>query len=230
MTRFSRFSAAMPVLLIAGCGDALPTGETALREFIPAMTGAGPDAMSERMAIETVGFTVSMTAGFAGKELADQWSEDVVAKKVADAFEPHRKAAADAFYAALAKELDAETTKALVADVRDPAKLKILKCAYKPDGFVLAFEACDPAAMGKPEDFYDRYAALRRGVETAIDAPGALGAAGTAACDVSDEFLAAARKANPDFSVGNLKMNRNGKEYDCATFRSLAGAGDAAAK
>lgn len=233
MTRFTLPSAiiAFPAFaLLAGCGDALPTGEAALREVIPAMTGAGPDAMSERMATEIATFTVTMTSGLTGADLAAQWGDKAVAKKVAAAFGPRRKAAADAIYAELAKDLDADTVRALVTDVRDPARLKVLKCAYKPEGFVLDFATCDPAAMGPTQDYYPRYAALKRAAEKAIDAPGAIGAAGTAACDVSDEYIAAAKKADPTFFAQGLKINRNGKDYDCATFRSLAGAGGTVTK
>lgn len=216
------------VALLAGCGDKLPTGEAAMREIIPAITGAGPEAPSERMAVEIATFTVSMAGGFAGEELAGQWSDAVVAKKVAAALEPKRKAAADALYADLAKTLDAETTKEIVADVRDPAKLKALKCAYKPEG-TFGFPDCDTAALGKAEDYLPRYVKLKEAMDKAAETPAALGTAGTAACDVSDEFLAAAKKANPDFTSEGLKITRNGTPYTCETFRGLAG-GSAAAK
>lgn len=214
--------AALPALaLLAGCGDKLPTGEAALREIIPAITGAGPEAPSEHMAVEVATFSVSMAGAFAGKELAGQWGDAVVARKVAAAFEPGRKAAADALYADLAKNVDDETARAIVADVRDPAKLKALKCAYKPQG-TFAFSDCDAAALGERADYLPRYAKLKQAMDKAAETPAALGIAGTAACDVSNEFLAAAKKANPDFSSEGLKITRNGTPYTCETFRSLA--------
>jgi len=217
------------VALLAGCGDKLPTGEAAMREIIPAITGAGPEAPSERMAVEIATFTVSMASGFAGEDLAGQWSDAVVAKKVAAAIGPKRKAAADALYADLAKNVDDETVRAIVADVRDPVKLKALKCAYKPEG-TFGFPECDTAALGERADYLPRYAKLKDAMDKAAETPAALGTGGTAACDVSDEFLAAAKKANPDFTWEGLKITRNGTPFTCETFRGLAGGGAAAAK
>lgn len=215
--------------LLAGCGDKLPTGEAALREIIPAITGAGPEAPAERQAVEIATFTVSMASGFAGKAVSDQWSDAVVTKKIAAAFEPKRKAIADALYADLAKNLDDETARAIVADTRDPAKLKVLKCAYKPEG-TFGFPACDTAALGERADYLPRYAKLKDAMDKAAETPAALGNSGTAACDVSDEFIAAAKKANPDFTAEGLKITRNGTPYTCETFRSLAGTAAKAAK
>jgi hypothetical protein len=220
---------ALAALALSGCGEKLPSGEPALREAMGAISGqpagSAVSATWTSLATDMAELPVSLAAGFAGEPLASQWDEKALAAKVAAALKPNEKRLDDTFFAALAKALPAETTQQLVADTRDPARLAALKCAYKPDGMRFAIAGCDMTAMGEPNEWGLRYVALKAALDKTSADPVVLGIVGTAACEVSDEFLAAAKKANPQLIAGALKINRGGTSYDCAAFRKMAGGG-----
>jgi hypothetical protein len=217
---------ALAVLALAGCGDPLPSGEPALREALGAMSAGKPFRDGgAALATDMAKTTIDLTSGFAGEDLRSQWDEARIADKVDAALAPNEQRLEDAFYASLAKSVPAETTGQLVADTRNPAKLAALQCAYRPNEMRFELGTCDMEAMGKPGAWGPRYIALKQGMDTAADDPTVLGIIGSAACDVSDEFLNAARKANPNFFATDPKITKNGKTYDCAAFRKMAAPG-----
>lgn len=220
---------ACAALALSGCGEKLPSGEPALREAMGAISGqpagSAVSATWASLATDMAELPVNLAAGFAGEPLASQWDEKALATRVAAALKPSEKRLDDTFFAALAKALPAETTQQLVGDTRDPARLAALKCAYKPDGMRFAISGCDMTAMGEPKEWGPRYVALKAALDKTSADPVVLGIIGTAACDVSGEFLAAAKQANPRLTVGELKITRDGTSYDCAAFRKMAGVG-----
>lgn len=214
---------AIAMFALAGCGETLPSGEPALREAVGAMSAGKPvSASGEALAADMAKTTVDLTSGFAGEELASQWDEARIADKVAAALQPNAQRLEDAFFAALTKSVPAETTEQLVGDTRNAKKLAALQCAYRPEGMRFELGTCDMEAMGKPAEWGPRYIALKQGLDTAAQDPMVLGIIGSAACDVSDEFLNAAREANPNFFATDPKVTKDGKTYDCAAFRKMA--------
>lgn len=221
MTRASLI--ALALFTLAGCGAALPTGEPALREALGAMSGDKTVSdTGAALAAEMAKFTVDLTSGFAGEDLASQWDEAHIADRAAAAIKTNEDKLDKAFYASLAKAVPEDVTSQLVADVRDPKKLAALKCAYRPEGMRFELGTCDMAPMGDPKKWGPRYVALKQALDKTAGDPLVLGVIGSAACDVSEEFLNAARKANPNFTAGDIKITRDDKSYDCAAFRKMA--------
>ncbi|MEZ5707789.1 MAG: hypothetical protein R3E02_00200 [Blastomonas sp.] len=213
---------AAPLALLAGCGESLPQGEEALREIIPAITGDGPQALPEETAVNFAQGTASFAGGFLGEEFMANWKGEAMAEKAKAAFKPHAATVEKAMYASIASALDENAIKELIGDVRDPKRMKAIKCGYKPDSDTFFWGDCDTSAFEKT-DFFVRYDNLQYAMRAALKEPVATAAYGVAGCAVIDEFIAEATKSRDDLSLSGASFSIDGGEKrDCEAFRKLA--------
>jgi hypothetical protein len=212
-------------LAVSACGQPVPVGEAALREIIPAVTGQGPEMAAQRIASDFADNTISFGSGFADAETKAKWSQDNVRKMVATRFAPYNAMVADSLYTDLADKFDDELIGDLMADIRDPARLEAIRCAYKVvDGKPLfAWTDCNTDAFPDDRDFQGAYDALIGGQNFFLQSPVPKAAFGSVACNLVDEFSADVKKTHADFELTGVSYGVDSKApTECAEFRELA--------
>ena len=222
--RASRAAALVALTLaVAACGKPVPTGAEAMREIVPAVFGEEAASVSEKTAVQFASGTVDFASGFAKGEYIKNWTKDKITAKVAAKFKPYRADVNNAMYVGLADDyaLSPERVTELVKDVRDPARLKTIQCAYNQETGNFVWDACDTTVFGEEEYFF-RYNGLKNRMRKSLKGPVSTAAFGVVGCGVIDEFVADAKANQPELELSGFSFNLDEEEKrDCAQFRAL---------
>jgi hypothetical protein len=210
-------------LALSACGKPMPTGADAMREIVPAVFGDDASFVSQQAAVQFSTGTVDFASGFAEGDYIKNWTEDKITQKTITAFKPYRAKVDEAMYASLTQDYESspERVTEMVKDVRDPARLKTIQCAYDKTTGTFAWDKCDTAVFGE-EDYFYRYNGLNNRMRNALKTPVSAAAFGVAGCEVIDAFVAEAKTAQPDLELSGFAFTLDDEEKrDCPQFREL---------